>query len=97
MGQQGVDAITLADGGTSSAMAHKRNPVLAEHLVAQARFAAGLAGTLHHAAIHEQERSGAAWALEWMCLPLLAETCGAALNHAHRLLGSIEGMGEGAI
>ena len=94
MSQQGVDAIRLAGGGSSSAMAHKRNPVIAEHLVAQARFAAGLAGTLHHAAIHEQERSGSAWALEWMTLPLLAETCGSALDHARRLVGSIEAMGE---
>ena len=94
MSQQGVDEIALSGGGTSSAMAHKRNPVLAEHLVAQARFAAGLAGTLHQAAIHEQERSGSAWTLEWMTLPLLAETCGAALGHARRLLASIERIGE---
>ena len=93
MSQQGLNEIELTGGGTSSAMAHKRNPVLAEHLVAQARFAAGLAGTLHHAAIHEQERSGAAWALEWMTLPLLTETCGAALGHARRLIASIGGMG----
>ena len=94
MSQQGVEAIRLAGGGSSSVMPHKRNPVLAEHLVAQARFASGLAGTLHHAGIHEQERSGSAWALEWMTLPLLAETCGSALVHARRLIASIEGMGE---
>lgn len=94
MAQQGLDAVSLGGGGTSSAMVHKRNPVLAEHLTAQARFAAGLAGTLHHAMIHEQERSGSAWALEWMTLPLLAEACGSALGHARRLVGSIERLGE---
>ena len=95
MAQQGVDAIALSGGGTSSAMPHKNNPVLAEHLVAMARFNAGLAGTLQHAMLHEQERSGSAWALEWMCLPLMAETTGAALLHAERLAASIERMGEG--
>ena len=94
MAQQGIDAIGLSGGGTSSAMSHKRNPVLAEQLIAQARFASGLAGTLHHAAIHEQERSGTAWALEWMSLPLLCETTGSALLHAGRLVSSIERMGE---
>ena len=88
--------IALAGGGTSSAMAHKRNPVAAELLEGQARFAAGLAGTLHHAALHEQERSGAAWAIEWMALPPLAETCGAMLVHANRLVRSVERIGEGA-
>ncbi|MFZ9950373.1 MAG: lyase family protein, partial [Gemmobacter sp.] len=59
MAQQGVDEITLAGGGGSSAMAHKQNPILAETMVALARHVAGLQGTLAQAMIHEQERSGA--------------------------------------
>ena len=74
MVQQGVDAASLAGGGGSSAMAHKANPVRAEILAALARHAAGLAGGMLHAGLHEQERSGAAWALEWLTLPPLART-----------------------
>jgi 3-carboxy-cis,cis-muconate cycloisomerase len=47
-------------------MKHKVNPVGAEVLVALARFNAGLAGTLQQAMVHENERSGAAWMLEWL-------------------------------
>ena len=96
MAQDGVDAIALSGGGSSSAMPHKRNPVLAEHLVALARFAAGQSAVLGQAVVHEQERSGSAWTLEWMTLPLLAETCGAATLHAHRLVRSIERIGTAA-
>ena len=32
----------------------------------------GLSGTLAQAMVHENERSGAAWTLEWLTLPPLA-------------------------
>jgi 3-carboxy-cis,cis-muconate cycloisomerase len=51
---------------------------------------------MHHAAIHEQERSGAAWTLEWLVLPQLAMTTAASLKLALRLLAQVEAMGEGA-
>lgn len=93
MAQQGIDEITLAGGGGSSAMAHKQNPVGAEMLVALARFVAAQQGILGQALIHEQERSGAAWALEWLTLPAMAEATGAALTHAERLIGAITRIG----
>jgi len=86
MSQNEVNEIALSGGGSSSAMAHKNNPVSAEVLVALARYTAGLQGTLLHSLVHEGERSGAAWTLEWMVLPSLAETTGAALRHATRLI-----------
>ena len=49
-------------------MLHKSNPVLAELLVTLARFNATQVSILHHSLVHEQERSGAAWMLEWMVL-----------------------------
>ncbi|WP_279482975.1 3-carboxy-cis,cis-muconate cycloisomerase [Aureimonas sp. SK2] len=86
MAQNEVGAVKLSGGGGSSAMAHKQNPVGAEVLVALARFNAGILGTLSQAMVHENERSGAAWTLEWMVLPQMAETAGRALSLAADLL-----------
>ena len=93
MAQQGVDEIALEAGGGSSAMPHKQNPVLAETLVTLARFTAGQQGVLAQTLIHEQERSGAAWALEWLTLPAMAEATGTALRHTTTLLGRITRIG----
>lgn len=93
MAQQGVDEIVPGGGGTSSAMAHKRNPVAAETLVTLARFSAVQVGGMHHAMIHEQERSGAAWTLEWLILPPLAEAVGRGLTLCAEMLGDVERIG----
>ena len=93
---QAGDEIALEDGGKSSAMPHKQNPVLAELLVSLARYNATQISGMHHALIHEQERSGAAWTLEWMILPSMVTTTVTALRSGIRLLGSITGLGEGA-
>lgn len=96
MAQQGVGQARLAGGGSSSAMAHKRNPVGAEILVALARHTAVQLSALHLALDHEQERSGAAWTLEWLVLPGMLIAAGAALRRAEGLLGAVEAMGETA-
>lgn len=93
MAQQGVDEIGLSGGGKSSAMPHKQNPVEAEAMVSLARFVATQQGALAQAMIHEQERSGAAWALEWMTVPTMAESTGAALNNCLNLLSRVEHLG----
>ncbi|SHH95064.1 3-carboxy-cis,cis-muconate cycloisomerase [Marivita hallyeonensis] len=93
MAQQGIDEVKLTGGGGSSAMPHKENPVLAETLVTLARFVAVQQGGLAQALLHEQERSGAAWALEWMILPAMAEATGASLRHAHCLIDQITRLG----
>jgi 3-carboxy-cis,cis-muconate cycloisomerase len=69
--------VELAGGGSSSAMTHKRNPVGAEVLVSLARFNAMLISGVHGAIVHEQERSGSAWTLEWMILPQMLIATGA--------------------
>ncbi|HLM41948.1 MAG TPA: 3-carboxy-cis,cis-muconate cycloisomerase, partial [Microvirga sp.] len=89
MAQNEVGEVRLAAGGGSSAMAHKSNPVGAEVLVALARFNAGLLGTLHQALVHENERSGAAWTLEWLVLPRMAVTTAAGLSKALALSGGV--------
>lgn len=94
MSQQGVDEVVLAGGGISSAMPHKQNPVLAETLVAFARHNAALAGGLGQAMVHEQERSGTAWTLEWLTLPSMAENSAKSLSLSLRLLSQIEELGQ---
>lgn len=94
MAQQGLDEIALSGGGGSSAMPHKSNPVLAELLVTLARFNATQIGGLHHALIHEQERSGAAWVLEWMILPQMTVTTARALGAAQDICARIERIGS---
>jgi len=87
--QDEVGAVRLAGGGGSSAMPHKSNPVAAEVLVALARMAASQAGSLGQALVAENERSGAAWTLEWMLLPPLAVAAAASLRHAQAMLPSV--------
>ena len=94
MAQQGVDEISISGGGGSSAMPHKSNPVLAELLVTLARFNATLLSGMHQALIHEQERSGAAWMLEWMILPQMAIATGRALSAGEELIGRVERIGQ---
>lgn len=91
---QGSTELKLSGGGKSSAMPHKQNPVLAELLVALARYNATQVSGMHHALVHEQERSGAAWTLEWMILPSMVATTTTALRSADSLLGSIESFGK---
>lgn len=90
MAQSEVGQIKLASGGGSSAMPHKVNPVGAEVLVALARFNATLVSGMHQSLVHENERSGAAWTLEWMLLPQMVVATGAALRTAAGLLAAIE-------
>jgi len=90
MAQNEVGEVALSGGGRSSAMAHKNNPVLAESLVTLARFNATQMGGLHQAALHENERSGAAWSLEWMLVPQIMVATGASLRNTVRLIRQIE-------
>lgn len=96
MAQQGVDEIRIAGGGASSAMVHKSNPILAESLVSLGRYNAGLLGTLAQAMLHEQERSGAAWGLEWLTLPQMLATTEASLANLNTLLASAVNIGNEA-
>ncbi|MDX8489945.1 lyase family protein, partial [Mesorhizobium humile] len=93
MAQAGTD-IELSGGGGSSAMPHKQNPVKAEALVALARFNASQLSGIYQTLVHEQERSGAAWTLEWLLLPQMVVATAAALRLAAELAGQIESLGH---
>lgn len=81
-------------GGSSSAMAHKNNPVKAEALIACADHVAALCASITRAARHEGFRSGRAWTLEWLTLPQLCVACGAATRLAADLLSDIRSLGK---
>jgi 3-carboxy-cis,cis-muconate cycloisomerase len=89
LSQNEVGIVAIEGGGRSSAMAHKSNPVNAELLLALARYNAGLLGILHQSLVHEYERSGAAWTLEWIALPQMVVATGAGLRIATALAGQI--------
>lgn len=94
MAQNEVAEITLYNTGGSSAMAHKSNPVAAETLVSLARFSAALGAAMQGALVHENERSGTAWTVEWMVLPQMVVSAGASLRTADALLNSIQSIGS---
>jgi 3-carboxy-cis,cis-muconate cycloisomerase len=93
---QAGNEIELSGGGSSSAMPHKQNPVAAEALVALARFNAVQLAGIHQSMVHEQERSGAAWTLEWMILPQMSLACGSSTRLALTIAGQIERLGVAA-
>ena len=95
LAQNEISAVRLAHSGTSSAMTHKQNPVAAEVLVALGRYNAGLLGTLHQALIHENERSGAAWTLEWLTLPQMVVAAGAGLRTSMKLVEGLSFLAAG--
>lgn len=92
LGKMGQDLVLLAQseiaevqpgkGGGSSTMPHKSNPVQAEMLITLARFNAGQLGTFAQSQIHEHERSGASWLLEWLTLPQMIMATAAGLARA---------------
>ncbi|WFU12522.1 3-carboxy-cis,cis-muconate cycloisomerase (plasmid) [Rhizobium sp. CB3090] len=90
---QAGDEIELAGGGGSSTMPHKQNPVAAEALVSLARFNAVQLSGLHQSLVHEQERSGAAWTLEWLLLPPMVIATAASLRLACELIGNVKRLG----
>jgi 3-carboxy-cis,cis-muconate cycloisomerase len=70
-------------------MPQKQNPVGPSVLVALARQSVALAATLQGAAIHRQQRDGAAWFAEWLTLPQLCISTGRAMALAVDLAGRI--------
>jgi 3-carboxy-cis,cis-muconate cycloisomerase len=76
------------DGGGSSAMPHKRNPVRAMWARAAAELGRAHASVLVAALVAEHERPGGAWQAEWDALSgALAATGGAAASLAQALDG----------
>lgn len=85
MTQSGIEELQLGALGSSSTMPQKQNPVLPSALVALARQAIGLNAILQGAALHRQERDGAAWFTEWLSLPPFCLSLASMLEHGKTL------------
>ena len=81
--------ITTRAGG-SSAAAGKRNPIDAMRALAAAEACTGIATVITHSKPHELERGLGSWHAEWLAVPLVFQTCGAALEAIGSALASLE-------
>ncbi len=79
----------LSQGGSSSTMPQKSNPVLPALLVTLARFTAAQESAMRAAVLHREQRDGAAWMLEWLTLPPLVMASGRALRAAEDLAAGL--------
>jgi adenylosuccinate lyase len=80
----------LAQGVGSITMPHKRNPESAEHLGTLARVVRANAGLLHESLVHDHERDGRAWKVEWHAVPELTMAAGKAMSVLAALLENLE-------
>jgi 3-carboxy-cis,cis-muconate cycloisomerase len=88
LAQTEVSEVAEADGGASSTMPHKQNPVQAVLADASARHARANAALLVECGVHEHERAAGAWHAEWAALnAALAGAGGAASAVARSLRG----------
>lgn len=79
MTQSGISEVAIEGAGASSTMPQKQNPVEPSVLVALSRQCVALDGLILGAALHQQQRDGAAWFTEWLSLPQLCTSTGRAL------------------
>ena len=80
---------SITDGVGSITMPHKRNPEVSEHLGTLARVVRANAGLLAEGLVHDHERDGRSWKVEWHAVPELTMAAG----KAHALLVSLlEGL-----
>ncbi|MCS7481144.1 3-carboxy-cis,cis-muconate cycloisomerase [Umezawaea endophytica] len=90
MAQTEVGEVEEADGGTSSAMPHKRNPVRAVLVTAAAKRVPGLVATVLASMAHEHERAAGGWHAEWETSTDLLRLVGGAVHGTWELLARLE-------
>ena len=88
--QSGLAEVRLGATGGSSTMPQKANPVGPSLLVALARQVAALNGAMQGAAVHAQQRDGAAWITEWLSLPQMCLLSARALTAALDLVTGLQ-------
>jgi adenylosuccinate lyase len=80
----------LAQGVGSITMPHKRNPEIAEHLGTLERVVRANAGLLSESLVHDHERDGRSWKVEWHAIPQLTMAAGKAIALVATLLETVE-------
>jgi 3-carboxy-cis,cis-muconate cycloisomerase len=90
MAQTEVGEVSLAEGGESSAMPHKRNPVDAVLVRAAGMRVPGLVSTLYAAAGQEHERAAGGWHVEWAPLLDLVRIVGGMTARTARMIAGLE-------
>jgi adenylosuccinate lyase len=74
----------------SSTMPHKRNPAIAESIVAVGRTLRYTVALMYEALIQEHERDATAWRLEWKALPEACLMTGVILAQMKYVLAGLE-------
>jgi 3-carboxy-cis,cis-muconate cycloisomerase len=90
LAQTEVGEVRERDGGGSSTMPHKQNPVGSTLTRACALRAEAAAGVLLAALPQEQERAAGAWHAEWAALSDVLMLTGGAAAAMHETLGGLE-------
>lgn len=85
--------IEFKEGGTSSAMPHKSNPIGPELLVSLGHYVPLLTAGMHQSLMHEQERSGSMWTMEWILFPQICTLASKSLKVTEGFLKSITRLG----
>jgi 3-carboxy-cis,cis-muconate cycloisomerase len=84
--QTEVGELSEGASGGSSAMPHKRNPVVSVRITAATKRVPGLVGTLFASMPQEHERASGAWQAEWEPLVELIRLVGSAAAAGRELL-----------
>jgi 3-carboxy-cis,cis-muconate cycloisomerase len=90
LAQNEVGEARPAEGGGSSAMPHKRNPVTAVAVLACAARTPWLAATFDASLVHEHERAAGAWHAEWEPWSELLRLTGSAAAWSAAMLDGLE-------
>ncbi|MDI2099304.1 lyase family protein [Ruicaihuangia caeni] len=90
LGRTEIGELAEGSGGGSSAMPHKRNPVLSTLIRSAALRAPGLAAELHRAAVTVDERPDGAWHSEWQALRELLRLAGGTAESGRALLEHLQ-------
>jgi 3-carboxy-cis,cis-muconate cycloisomerase len=89
LAQTGVEEITVRPGGSSS-MPGKRNPIDSVRAIAAAACCSGFATMIMGAPTNELDRGVGGWHVEWLALPMLFHTAGAAVASMEECLSTLE-------
>jgi 3-carboxy-cis,cis-muconate cycloisomerase len=90
LGKTEVNELEILNGGKSSAMPHKNNPIKAELLITLANLNANHLSIMHNSIVHENERDGISWVMEWQTLSKMIKLCIASLHQANLCLNSLK-------